>query len=126
MAGPFATHTDVEARWRPLSSSEILVADTLLVDASSIIRERWTDVDARIASGALSADTLIRIVSQMVKRAMIVGDSEGLESQSQTAGPFGINQTYSNPNGNLYLNADDIAVLNGDGFTRRAKIGWLA
>lgn len=126
MADPFATHTDVEARWRPLSAAEDAVADLLAQDASDMIRERWADIDQRITSGAIAADTLTRIVAQMVKRAMINGDSEGLESRAQTAGPFSVSDKFSNPNGNLYLSAADITLLDGLGWTSRSRVGWLA
>jgi hypothetical protein len=49
----------------------------------------------------------------MVKRAMIVGEAEGLESRSQTAGVFSINDKFTNPNANLYFTAEDIRLLDG-------------
>jgi len=113
MADPFATAVDVAARWRPLDSAESAVADLLCADASDMIRSRWPDVDSRIAAGTLSALSLTRVVAGMVKRAMIVGDSEGLESRQQTAGPFSVSDKFSNPNGNLYFNSEDLRLLEG-------------
>lgn len=110
---PFATADDVEARWRTLSSAEITTADVLSTDASDMIRTRWSDVDDRIASGSLSADSLTRVVANMVKRAMIVGDREGLESRSQGAGPFSVSDKFANPNANLYFTAEDLRLLDG-------------
>jgi hypothetical protein len=125
MADPFATHTDVEARWRPLSDAEDAVADQLATDASDMIRERWPDIDQRVTSGAIAAETLTRIVAQMVKRAMLNGDSEGLESRAQAAGPFSVSDKFANPNGNLYLTTADITLLDGLGWTSRSRVGWL-
>lgn len=126
MADPFADFTDVQARWRPLSMEESVIADQLCIDASTMIRERWSDVDDRVAAGTLLPESLARIVALMVKRAMISGDAEGLESRQQAAGPFSVSDKFSNPNGNLYFTAADLLVLDGAGFTPRVRIGWLA
>lgn len=116
---PFATAEDVAARWRTLTSEEVVTANVLAEDASDMIRSRWTDVDARLASGALRPASLRRIVANMVKRAMIVGASEGLESRAQTSGPFSLSDKFTNPNANLYFTAEDIRLLDG-GRARRA------
>lgn len=126
MADPFATHTDVEARWRPLSDAEDAIADQLAIDASDMIRERWSDIDTRITNGVMSADSVKRVVAYMVKRAMIVGDAEGLESQSQTAGPFAVSNKFSNPNGNLYFTAAEVLVFEPEGSISKVRMGWLA
>ncbi len=111
---PFATAQDVEDRWRTLTPEETAVADVLIVDASDIIRTRWPDVDARVASsGALTAGSLLRVVANMVKRAMINAGTEGLESRSQGAGPFSVSDKFANPNANLYLTSEDIRLLGG-------------
>lgn len=123
MVESFASPADVEARWRTLSDTEEQVAVTLIEDAADMIRTRWPDVDSRIASGALSDYSVARVVAGMVKRAMQVGASEGLESRSQTAGPFVVSDTYSNPNANLFLNAEDIRLF--EGFFPKARVGWL-
>ena len=110
---PFASASDVAARWRTLTSAEVATADVLAVDASGMIRDRWSDVDSRIAAGTLSAASVTRVVAHMVKRAMIAGDAEGLESRSQTAGPFGVSDKFANPNANLYFTAEDLRLLEG-------------
>jgi len=120
----FATPADVEARWRPLTPAETNVAETLLDDASSMVRGRWPDVDSRIAAGDLTGSTLIRVVANMVKRAMIVAGSEGVESQTRNAGPFGVTQKFTNPNGNLFFTAEDVRALEANG-TRSSLVGWL-
>jgi hypothetical protein len=110
---PFASTDDVADRWRTLTEAETRLANILIDDASDIIRSRWPDVDDRITSGALREQSLVRVVAGMVKRAMLVGDSEGVESRGQTAGPFGTNVTYANPAANLYLRNEDVLLLNG-------------
>jgi hypothetical protein len=122
----FAVASDIEARWRPLTAAEVAVANTLLDDAADMIRNRWPDIDTRLEDGSVTYATVIRISVGMVRRAMINGDAEGIETQSQTTGPFSVSNKYANPNGNLYLSADDIRILDGLGFTPHAQMGWLA
>lgn len=107
----FATHDDVAARWRPLSLAEQDRASVLIGDASRMIRRRFPKTDARITSGELDAAELIAIVAQMVKRVLMAGDREGVIQASETTGPFAHSERYANPQGNLYLSKDDIAVL---------------
>lgn len=113
MALPFADASDVAARWRTLTTDESMLADQLAADASDMVRDRWPEVDDRIAAGTLSADSVLRVVAYMVKRAMNVGDLEGLESRQQTAGPFSVNDKSANPNANLYFTREDVRLLNG-------------
>jgi hypothetical protein len=126
MTEPFAVAADVAARWRTLTSDEIAIADVLCGDASDMIRTRWSDVDARIESGALSADSVKRVVAMMVKRAMVVGDNIGLESRAETAGPFSVSDKYANPNANLYFTAEDLRLFEPEEYAARAVVGWLA
>ena len=123
---PFATSADVEARWRTLSEEDRDRADVLTYDASAMIRERWGDVDARIASGDISNESVIRVVASMVRRAMIAGDAEGLESRAQAAGIFSVNDKFANPMGNLYFTAADILVFEPEGSRSAVYQGWLA
>lgn len=110
---PFATATDVAARWRTLTSEEVTRADVLAADASDMVRTRWPDVDDRVTAGTLSALSLTRVVANMVKRAMIVGNNEGLESHSEGSGPFNYSDKFTNPNANLYFTAEDVRLLTG-------------
>lgn len=119
----FATTSDVAIRWRPLSPEEKDLAVTLLEDASDIVRTRWPDVDDRIAAGTLLERSVTRVVANMVKRAMRVGDTEGIESQAQTAGPFAVTNRFTNPDANLFLTAEDVRLFEGD--PSRARVGWL-
>lgn len=105
---PFATATDLAARWRTLTSAEETLATTLLGDASNLIlsecsRANLVD-DADTAEQTTRAATLKRIVCAMVKRAMIDGtDEPSFAEMQQTAGPFGFRVKPANPTGDLYL-----------------------
>ena len=119
----FATVFDLEDRWRPLSPVEASRAWVLIGDASRKLRSRAkryrVDLDARIAAGDLGAQDVAAVVVAMVKRVMLSGDADGIESLQQTAGPFGVSAKYSNPMGNLYVTAQDLADL-GIVTTKRA------
>ena len=91
-----------------------------------MIRSRWSDVDARITNGALTAESVKRVVATMVKRAMIVGANEGLESFSEGTGPFNHSGKFANPNANLYFTAEDLRLFEPEEFAGRAVMGWLA
>lgn len=126
MPAPFAVVQDVKDRWPSFPAGQDTYGTTLIADASDMIRARWTDVDARVTAGTLTAASLERIVVTMVKTAMLNPDSLGLESRDETVGPFGERKTYTNPNGNLYFTADMITLLDGYGWKPRALVGWLA
>lgn len=126
MPFPYATPDDVEIRWRTLTDSEQDVVAVLIEDAADIIVGRWPDIPGRIVDGAIPEVTLVRVIAGMVRRAMMNRDSEGVTQMQATAGPFSGGATYSNPNNNLYLTADDIRALDSFGFRGRSRMGWLA
>lgn len=118
----YASSDDVQAGWRPLTSAEHERATTLIGRASRKIRQRWPDVDARIASGSLNADDVRDVVAEMVQVAMT--QTPGVSQTSEGAGPFSQGVTYTNPNSRLYLTDDMAAVFEGGRPT--AQVGWLA
>jgi hypothetical protein len=85
----------------------------LAADASDMIRDRWDDVDDRVASGELRETSLTRIVAGMVKRAMLGSDHEGWETFTETKGPFMRGGSLANPNANLYFTTEDLRILDG-------------
>jgi hypothetical protein len=100
----FATVTDLEQRWRPLSATEQDLATVKLDDASEVIRAEVRGVDAAVEAGTISEALLRMVVCDMVKRAMIAGDSQpGVTQQQESTGPFSQSMTFSNPMGDLYL-----------------------
>lgn len=109
---PYATVEDVEARWRTLSAEEKARAGVLLEDAAVRIDSACPlpvlpilPTEAELAAR--------RIVScEMVKRAMIAGDSmPGVETVQDGAGPFQTSFKYTNPTGDLYLTKADRKLL---------------
>lgn len=104
----YAQTTDLEARWRPLTTEEVTRATTLLLDAA--IR-----IDATCPPPAEPTEAELRarlIVScDMVKRAMASGLGPAVTQESQTRGPFTGQRTYANPTGDLYLTKADKKLL---------------
>jgi len=114
----FATHEELAARWRPLTSAEQDRATVLLEDASAEIRELVRDIDARIAdfdpeeATGLNPVVVKRVTCQMVKRVLTGGvDREGITQYQEGTGPFSEGVTFSNPNGDLYLTKNERKLL---------------
>ena len=98
---PFATISDLEARWRAVSPSELIMVDALLEDASQLI------VDQVPQAAGASASTLRRVVCSVVKRAMQAPPVVGAESIQQGAGAYQATVNFSNPSGDLYLSKSE-------------------
>lgn len=96
-APPFASADDLASRWHELTDAERAKAETMLADASDkIITDcpNWAQA---------SETTLRRICCAMVKRAMLNEDVAGVTQSTQTANGFTEANSYSNPDGDLYL-----------------------
>ena len=96
-APPFAAIDDLAKRWHELTDAERAKAETLLADASDkIITDcpRWAQA---------SEATLRRICCAMVKRAMLNEVVAGGTQSTQTANGVTEANSYSNPDGDLYL-----------------------
>ncbi len=107
---PFAQVGDLEARWHALTGAERTRAETLLQDASDMIRT--TCPQWHTAKPA----TLKRIACMAVKRAMQAGpDMSGVTQSTQTAGSYSESLSYANPAGDLYLTTSEKEALGGDG-----------
>jgi hypothetical protein len=91
----YATTSDLEARWRPLTDAEAVIAGTLLADASAQIRSEFPTLDAVIAGDDAAgiapnvdlARNATRVVCAMVKRALAVDeDAFGVKTTQETTG----------------------------------------
>lgn len=100
----FATISDLEAGWRPLSASERIRAAGLLAKASRTIRADAPGIDARIAADTLDAALVGDIACDLVRRILTVPtDQQPATQASQSAGPFSASITFANPTGDMYL-----------------------
>lgn len=97
----YAEVSDIETRWRDLSTEEEARATALIDDASAMLAEL---VDIR--DGDEQQLGLLKIVCcNMVIRAMSASeyDAFGASQMSMTAGPYTQQFTYANPSGDMYL-----------------------
>jgi len=92
-------------------------AEQLFDEAAVWLRAWFPDVDDRIVSGDLAADVPAMVSRNMVKRALRSGDFEGVKQSqlTQTLGSISATESrqYSNPDGNLYVTAQEADLLLG-------------
>lgn len=108
-----ATPQDVADRWRSLTPDEIALAAALLGDASSIVRAQYPGIDTQLSADVSLAGNVTTVVAGMVKRAMILGDNEGVRSETETTGPFSISRQYQSAANALALNDNDQLLILG-------------
>ena len=97
----FAVVSDIEMRWRELSTDEKTRASTLIEDATAMLTA-LVRVDA---SDQQQAQLLNTVCCNMVIRAMAQSgmDTFGVSQAAITAGPYTQSFSYSNPSGDMYL-----------------------
>ena len=97
----FAEVSDIEARWRSLSTDEKSRAGVLIEDASAML-SALANVDA---NDQQQAELLNTVCCNMVIRAMAQSgmDTFGVSQSAITAGPYTQSFSYSNPSGDMYL-----------------------
>lgn len=116
---PFATYTELEARWRTLTTAERAKATTLLSDASAIIRARFASAGKEYYE--VEDDILKQVCCAMVRRVMdLPSDLFGVSQSSQTAGSYSQSYTYSGSSGELYLKKSEISLLGLGGIRCRS------
>ena len=97
----FADVSDIESRWRELSTDEEARATTLIDDASAML-SALVEVDE---TDEEQAELLKMVCCNMVIRAMSASeyDAFGASQMSMTAGPYTQQWTYSNPSGDMFI-----------------------
>lgn len=113
MAADYATLADLQAHWSALPVEDEAEATQKLHEASIEVRALYPDLDARLEALTLDPDLPRLVVCRMVKRAMTAANAgmEGVQSTSEHAGGVGMNFTFTNPDGALYLTAADKRLL---------------
>ena len=106
---PFATLSDLKARWPDFPAGGDAHATVLLEDASQFI------LDTVPAAVDAAEATRRRIVCAVVRRTMAAdaGDVAGLETFQATTGPFSMSGKPVNPNGDFYLTKAEKTALGG-------------
>ena len=104
----YADASDLEVRWRTLTTDEQERAEALLDDASAML-DAYVTVDE---TDEQQMKLLKIVVCNMVERAMSTGgDIFGVTQQSMTAGPYAQTFNYANPNGDLYITKSEKRLL---------------
>lgn len=105
----YADVSDIEARWRALSTDEQARAAVLLDDAS-VQLSRLVTVDD---SDQQQLAALKMVSCNMVIRVMSAGTSAmfGATNASMTGGPYSQSWTYEAPMGDMYLTKAERALL---------------
>ena len=128
---PMATLEELKARWPGFPAGSEETAKILLEDASQFILDMVPEaVDA-------SPATRRRVVCAVVRRSMAASETgeadAGMESYSETTGPFQNTWKFVNPNGDFYLTGNEKKSLGygrqqaftADLIGDRTKPGWF-
>lgn len=108
---PFATVDELKERWPDFPAGAEQHAGTLLEDASQFI------LDVCPSAADASESTRRRVVCSVVRRSMQSdqNDMGGMSNMSMTSGPFSVQQTAANPNGDFFLTKQEKFALGGGG-----------
>ena len=121
----YADVSDLEVRWRTLTTDERARAEALLDDASAML-DAYVTVDE---SDEQQAALLKIVVCNMVQRSMSTGggDLYGVSQQSMTAVGFTKQVSYANPTGDLYITKAEKRMLgiSGTGKGRTLMYGMV-
>lgn len=101
--------SDLEARWRPLSAAETVVAQSVLNDAFGIVTVRRPSVLADITAGTVTVESLIFVVATMVLRYLKNPDGKGEESIDD----YRYKRDAAIASGALYVTDDELRLVTG-------------
>lgn len=107
----FATVDDLTARYTGTVDPD--TAATLLEDASFWLGVWVPGLDTAVTTSSDVATAAMLLVVAMVKRALTAqaADLPGVQSITNSAGPYNQSVTYRNPEGNLYLYANELEAI---------------
>lgn len=101
------TVTDLQARWRPLTTAEQDVAGVLLDDAWAVLLTAVPDLQARLDSGALSPALVKSVVAGMVLR--VLRNPDGL--LTETVDDYTYRRDSATSTGALYVADTELGLL---------------
>ncbi|MFP7366289.1 hypothetical protein SFC07_11050 [Corynebacterium callunae] len=123
----FATINDLWARWPAHPDIPEETAEAFLSDASDLITDLF---EIPSSPDEALGRTLRRITVAMTRRALTRFGEDGLESVTDSQGPFSTSMKFSNPDGNLYVTKQEreaienaLAPSAGD-FVVTQSSGW--
>jgi len=101
--------SDLVARWRPLSASESIVAQSYLDDAQGIVLVRRPTLLADITAGTVDAANVVTVVTAMVLRVLKNPDGKGEESIDD----YRYKRDAAIASGALYVSDDELRLVTG-------------
>lgn len=108
----WADAQDVIDRWvgsgAPTEADATLV-ENLLQDAEAVILSHFPLIQDRIDAETLPLATVVMVECRMVSR--VLRNPEGLTYIQQTTGPFGQAKNYGSAAGDIWLTAEELALL---------------
>lgn len=110
----YATVDDLQDRFpRTLTDDEETRAAVLLEDASFWLGVWVPGLADAVDGNEQYAQAAKLLVVAMVKRSLLsqVPENPGVQSLTETAGPYSQAVTYRNPEGNLYLYAGELSAI---------------
>lgn len=108
----FATTEDLEKRWRPLTGDEKPRSETLLEEATAIIRFDLAKSGVAVdAEDELQSVNLRIVCCSMVQRVLAQDNDAGYAQATVTAGPYTQSWSPANPDGNMYISAKEAKRL---------------
>lgn len=119
------TANDLIKRWRPLSTEEINMANTLIADVNNAIHvfahDRGMDLDVMLADYEYRNDLYIAVVCDIVKREMC-NNTEGpaMSQYSQSVMGYNVQGTFLTPGGGLFIKNSELKMLGLMGQKARA------
>lgn len=109
----FATTADLTGRWRTLTNAETTKADLFLADVERDLVRAYPDLPTRAAADVDFTAELTRITCNVVRRRMTGEEFEGLESNSETQGPYGRTRRFRDQGDDLEVTAYERRILAG-------------
>lgn len=99
----------------PGDTTDPAVINQRIIEASLMIDANFPDMESRVITGAITDALPELVVNRMVKRSLEDADTpSGVDSIQSTAGPFTESVHFSaNRDGNVFLSAQDRAMLRG-------------
>lgn len=123
---PYATVSDIETLFRPLTAEEETRADALLPVVSDILRQEamnaGKDLDEMIATGEV-LDTVVKQVTVDVTSRTLMTSTTGqpMTQESQSALGYSWSGTYLNAGGGIFVKTSELKRLG----LRRQKMGII-
>lgn len=113
---------DLEARWRPLTPGETVVAQAMIDDALSILTVRRPSLDADVTAGLVTQASLTFVVTSMVLRVLKNPESKRQESIDD----YSWTRDTAVSSGALYVSDDELRLITGVVIPRVRSVRLLA